>query len=1154
MAITAAQVETNGWVLRVTMTGSRSAIALAPDTPAQWAANFAAYALNPNGASPALTLTGTTNGFIPSGGTAVVSSTVARTLTATKVLRKAVVATAAGIRDAKNPDETDNGDGTITIRLALSQHVYAGDAGLTLTALTGWRTGATAQTIAVTNNSTVAAPAPIVRWTDVPYQLQPGSFVLECAIVSHHPNALVPVAGVKFTVTDGTTVKTLWTMTLSTSPLYPATTGDGAAALALRVYAVTVDPTTATALTKGLLRCDYEVYPWIGPVQKSDTVGTRSMTNLGTAALATAAQVPFVVAYNPGNSWIVPRFAYVSASGATAAAAANVSTTASAAAATPLATINLAIESLRLWSAANAGSVGTLAAANGQAAITQSVDGCRIRLVAGVTTAATTTAVTFGVNTNATWLVIEGDPADANPRANCILRGGASNVAGWQNVSRVRFTGLAMEAATGKFAFAPYAWCDNFEFRNATPTDTAAYYGWAASPGLVWATNGKWWKAGLSPATLGSQHNPILVRAVTVERSLNAPIVVSCARLPSAIAGTAGITSTGTNVTDAGVGLDRLAIGNDLRFLNGAPAFTMQNVAFSALPAGLVLGKTYPAASRHAFVNNVGEIYGGQSPLWYGVGENTTVVSSENVIEGNIFAGDRVNAWYNSLTLATIALNDTEDCQARVNRYANNVTLKNATKQDAYFDPVVQALRIGVALSATRNKAYAVGAQIVVAGSPANVYQCTATTGNTAATGGPAGTGSAIADGGVTWQWIATETRQHGYRPQALGMWSAAYGVGFEGNIDLESANDSLGSVEYYFEFYGVGSQSLYGDGITIATGPFVLDKSGTANKQPYQVTPDTSGGGNYTPLTTASGAYILGRAKSANVDVDQRGLARSVPFAAGALGVPVYALTPNPDRQASRAAVTATGWATTLALARSVLATRAGITATGWTAMLVPRSGAAGTRAAAAQTGWTTQLSAAATIAVTRTTSTAAGWATLLRPIAGAAATRAATTVTAWTAIIGARGTTLATRAATTVTAWATQVVLPANRLASRARASVTGWATTIPAAPGRLPSVAATGTTGWTVTLIVDLDRAAMRAGTGVVTWLCAVSPASARSLSAATGSIVAIVGGRIVVIDSGRIGIADRTLPILLPGSATPRERTLIVTGDFRTTTIA
>ncbi|MBC7496964.1 MAG: hypothetical protein H7243_07370, partial [Sphingomonadaceae bacterium] len=265
MAITAAQVETNGWVLRVTMTGSRSAIALAPDTPAQWAANFAAYALNPNGASPALTLTGTTNGFVPSGGAAVASSTVARTLTATKVLRKAVVATAAGVRDAKNPDETDNGDGTITVRLALSQHVYVGDAGLTLIALTGWRMGATAQTIAVTNNSTVAAPAPIVRWADVPYQLQSGSFVLECAVVSHHPNALAPVAGVKFTVTDGTTVKTVWTTTLSTSPSYPATTGDGAAALALRVYAVTVDPTTATALTKGLLRCDYEVYPWIGP-------------------------------------------------------------------------------------------------------------------------------------------------------------------------------------------------------------------------------------------------------------------------------------------------------------------------------------------------------------------------------------------------------------------------------------------------------------------------------------------------------------------------------------------------------------------------------------------------------------------------------------------------------------------------------------------------------------------------------------------------------------------------------------------------------------------------------------------------------------------------------------------------------------------------
>ncbi len=1109
MAITVAQVETNGWILRVTLTGTRSAIALSPDSPAQWAANFAAYALGPNGASPGLTLTATTNGFIQSGGTAVASSTVARTLIATKALRKAVVATAAGVRDAKNPDEIDNGDGTITVRLALSQHIYVGDAGLTLTALAGWRSGSTAQTIAVTNNSTIAAPAPIVRWTDVPYQLQSGSFALECAVVSHHPNALAPVAGVRFTVTDGTTVKTFWATTLSTSPLYPATTGDGAAALALRVYAAAVDPAMATALTKGLLRCDYEVYPWIGPAQKSDPAATKSMTNLGTSGLATAAQVPFVVAYNPGNSWIVPRFAYVSPTGATTAAAANVSTTASTAAATPLANINLAIESLRLWSAANAGAGGTLAAANGQAAITQSVDGCRIRLIAGVTTAATTTAVTYGVNTNATWLVIEGDPAAANPRANCILRGSSSNVASWQNVSRVRFAGLAMEAASGKFALAPYAWCDNFEFRNATPTDTSAYYGWAASPGLVWATNGKWWKTGLSPATLGSQHNPVLVRAVTVERAINAPAVVNCARLPTAIGGTAGISGTGTNVTDAGVGLDRLAIGNDLRFLNGAPAFVMQNVAYSALPAGLVLGKTYPAASRHGFVNNVGEIYGGQSPLWYGVGENTTAMSSENVIEGNTFAGDRVNAWYNSLTLATIALNDIEDCQARVNRYANNVTLKNATKQDAYFDPVVQALRIGVALSSTRNKAYAVGAQIVIVGSPANVYQCTATTGNTAATGGPTGTGSAITDGGATWQWVATETRQHGYRPQALGMWSAAYGVGFEGNIDLESANDSLGSPEYYFEFYGVGSQSLYVDGITIATGPFTLDKSGTANRQPYQPLPDNNGGGNYTPLTTGSGPYILGRAKSANVDVDQRGLARSIPFAAGALGVPAFSLTPAPDRQASRATSPVSGWATTLPLAGNALATRAAVTMTGWTATL--------------------------------------------RPAGAATTTRAAMTLTGWATTLGARGAVLATRAAASLAGWATQFVPATGRIATLAQAPTIGWTATIGTSAGRLATTATAGTTAWMVTLVVDSDRSTMIGGAGTVTWRGAILPASARSPSAATASIVAFVGGRAVVIDSGRIAIVDRTLPILLPGTATPPERTLIVTGDFRTTII-
>ncbi len=130
-----------------------------------------------------------------------------------------------------------------------------------------------AQTVPVTNNSTVPAPAPIVRWSQVPYQLQSGPFALEVVVASHHPNGVAPVAGVRFTVTDGTTIKSYWTTSLANSSVAPTTDGTGKN---LRVYSVTVDPTVATALTRGLLRCDYEVYPWIGPVQKSDPAGTKS--------------------------------------------------------------------------------------------------------------------------------------------------------------------------------------------------------------------------------------------------------------------------------------------------------------------------------------------------------------------------------------------------------------------------------------------------------------------------------------------------------------------------------------------------------------------------------------------------------------------------------------------------------------------------------------------------------------------------------------------------------------------------------------------------------------------------------------------------------------------------------------------------------------
>lgn len=1182
MAITAAQVEANGWVLRLTLTGSPSSatvsgFASTPDTFAQWATNFSAYALNPNGATPALTLALMSNGFVPSGGAVAASAAVSRSLVATRTLRRPVVATPAGVRDAKTPHETDNGDGTITVRIALSQHVYAGDSGLTLTALAGWRAGSTAQTIAVTNNSTIAAPQPIVRWSDVTYQLQSGSFTLECAVASHHPNGVVPVAGVRFAVTDGTTTKTFWATALSTSASY----GAGGTGQGLRVYAITVDPTTATALTKGLLRCDFKVFPWIGPARCSDTGDTNltgvaasntpSMAGLGTAGIATAAQVPFVVAYNPGNTWITPLFVDIDTTTGTSTVASVTVATSAAGAAAGTAAIDLgtAINALRAYGA-------TLTAQHGQAASSISCDGATItiRKTSGAVVGVGTPTIA-GPTTDASWLMIRGDPTDGSGGKTCILRGPAANST--VQVSRIRCMNLTIESTGASFtANSAAVWYDNFECRGATGFNpTGGVPAFTATGMKVHATNGRWWQQSFG-LTYASYHLPVLIRNVAVERSINAPAIFNCARLPTAasVSGASsnhGIANTGGTLTDAGFALERMAIGNDLRYLCGSSAMLAQTLLNANAPASLLLGKgtAYDVASRFAWLNNTGEFYNGAAAMWFGIGELNQTLSTEYVVEGNTFTGDRVAPAYNLPKGATIAATDTLDNVFQVIRFANNITVEIGTKHDRYVDnPGAGAQRIGVALgtAATRSKAYALGDELVLitsAGVSSNVYRCSQA-GTSANSGGPTGTGTGIVDGTAKWDFFATETRQHGYRPQATGGWPLLYGVGLEGNLDVNSLSTWTGG-EVAFEFFGLGSRSLWSDIYleptspatpTPTSTPFTNDKSGGSNKQTWQTawtgpaggTP--GGGGDYRPLATGTGAYTIGRGRSANVDVDQAGVPRAVPFAAGAFGFPSYALTPASGRAATRAAIGGVAWTATLAAASGAIATRATATTTNWTTLLATRGGALATRAAATLTGWTAQLRPANAALATRAAATLVGWTAQLRPANSAMATRAAVTLAAWTAQLRPANAALATRAATTLTTWTGQLGARSGTLATRAAATLVGWATQIVPRAAAQPSRAQPGATGWTTTLAVNADRSAMLAAAGLLTWRGTLSPAAARSAMVASGSIATGGGQWLFAVDSGRIAISDKTLPILLPGTLAPPARTLIVTGDFRT----
>ncbi len=1156
MAIIAASVEANGWVLRLTLTGTLSsgfvpgfnnAYAtpnLAPDTATQWATNFAGYALAPSSGAPALTLAMFSTGFVQSGGQAAPSTVVGRALIGTRALRKVVDATAAGLRRPKEPDEVDNGDGTVTVRIALSQHVYAGDTGLSLTALAGWRTGATAQTIAVTNNSTVAAPAPIVRWTDVPYQLQPGSFALEVAVASHHPNGLAPVAAVKFTVTDGTTIKTFWATALSTSTAYSAGgTGQG-----LRVYAVTVDPTTATALTKGLLRCDFKVFPWIGPARSSDTADTNltavaasntpSMTNLPASAgtcvgLATAAQTPFVVAYNPANAWITPRFIDIDAvNGTTTAASVTIGSTAAAAAAgTPAADIKTAMD------AVYAANVTINDGRPSPTSIARSADGLTltIRRSAAAGGPAGSTGIVVGngqtadnaagCNTGATFITVRGDPGDGTGRA-CILRAQTSGTLFRYGASSGgilwHLTGLSVEAGSfGIFSgLNQYAWFDNVEVRGASGQTTATAIPFAGNA-KAWVTATKWWQHG-TQLDWHSYFYAFLVRNTSVERTINAPAVFNCARLPGAAtvatpANNRGIGSTGGTMTDAGFALDRMVVGCDLRYLNGAVAFESQQLANASAPANLTLGKNskYYVASRCAWLNNVAETFNGSQAMWGSVGENnatlvpnpqtgnsTGAVATENIIEGNTFTGDRTNAWYNLGAWQNIALNDSEDNLVQVNRLANNALFRVAQKHDRYYHPSVQAQRIGVALSATRSKTYAVGDDMVIAGSPANVYRCTVA-GTTAASGGPAGTATGQVDGSAAFDWIATETRQHGFRPQATGAWSSAYGVMAEGNIDLANANDgpaqSAGSTGTYagdgsallpdlkHEFFGVGSQSLTLDGISLTASPFTSDLSGGQNRQPYQAG-STTGGGDYRPLGTSGGTYILARARTASVDVDQRGVARTVPFAAGALAPNAYAVAPGAGRVASAAAAARAAWTTTLAASGGRAATRAAATTTGWRAQLAPPGDRLATRAAASGAGWT----------------------------------------------VGA--------------------VPNTGRIASAATAARIGWGGSLAVAGAVSASRAGVGQLSWRATLVPSAAAHAGFASDARAAFVAAPATLAPRAASQAVVSgeaLATFVTPDVIAVDPARLRVVDATL--FAAAGPAPPERTLFVR-DQRTTTVS
>ena len=662
MAITAASIEANGWVLRLTLAG----------TPG----SFASYALDPDG-TPKVTLSSSHAGFAPSGGVAA-ATVLTRTIVATKPLRKPVNLAAP---TAFVVDEVNNGDGTITVRLALSDFVHGTESALALAVAGGWRAGeATAAGIAVTNNSTFAAALPIMRWADLPYQRVTGGFTLELAVLSHHPQGLAPVAGVKFTVTDGTTVKTVWATALSTSTRYDD---------APRVYAAAFDPAAAPALGAGLLRCDAEVYPWLGAMRSTDGAGTRSMTGLDVAGYGSSAATPLVVGYDPAATRYGGQVLFVDpVSGTTTAAAAMVKPDLVAAKAIVAASrprdVTTALQALYL---ANR----NLAAANGQAARSRSCDGARIVLATGVHAGLGATAVTSGLSAAEIGAVIEGDPDDAAPRLNCVLRTATSSSL---RITKAALRNLTFEiGGTTLCAGTTAQWqFDNIEVRGKTGSETSTVAPFAATPAAgsytLAATRTRWWKAGTGFSGVSLRFG--LLRNCEWSRRADGLMLLGGRFIPAAedstVTGSINCTGAWNSATDITALEDIVITGCDLR---GSNARAWVPVAVAAATAGTA----NPSLRRLAFVNNLCERIGSDPQPFFSMGEDTSATMSYNLIEGNSFVGERCNILYSDPLPTTPAEADSQLNQAFGNRVANNSFDWAATKHDAFDDPTTKAVR-----------------------------------------------------------------------------------------------------------------------------------------------------------------------------------------------------------------------------------------------------------------------------------------------------------------------------------------------------------------------------------------------------------------------------------------------------------------------------
>lgn len=826
MGITAAVIDARGWAINVTFTH-------APGT------TFANYALDPDG-TPKFTLTCSHGGYEVVAGVAS-AKTWTRTIYGTQVVRKTPETYTAFSPDAAVVQETNNGDGTITVKIALSESILStasgdgGDTSITLAVAAGWCAGESGQSgISVTNSSAVLMPRPGHRWADVPSRRVTGSTIRASLVAfSYHPMQLRGLAAVKFTMRDTAgTIKTAWATSLTTSTTYGDTS---------RLYEVDLDVSTGTPFVAGLVRIDAELYPWLGSMRSTDN-GT-GMTSLATVATQSPSQRPDCVAYDPAGTRYRTGADYIHISSAGTATASSVTVGADAAAAkagTHAADLAVALHAAYLANRTISG-------------LTRPIDGMVFVFAAGTHNVNPTNKSMLGIagTSTETWITLSGDLTDSNPSVNCILEA-AGNTLRPRNTHRIRFSNMtaAFGGSAGTSVFwsndAVLTWWDAGSVRRGSvgrESSTAAFAsGFPAISGAwsSWATGAKAWKYGRGWMAYGYERVG-LVRGCQTSRKIGAGMSLSntwIQHLDTSISAGGGDSVLheapyGTTVfTELGASQDYIQYGNDMRSTDGkAYEGAWVNAATGGTPVRASNDVAFPYISYQFHINNLLErISNTGVNMWGGVGENQNHESYCCLFEGNTLVGQRNSFMFcKPLCGGTVATDTQRTNWSDLTAFRNN--LYDKTGQEADRETVDTSL-------ITNNNFNGVGA--------------------------------------------------FGYSPYRVECYAITYGTDCEGNVNFGRLKS--GDANNYAVYLGRGSSQTSGVGNANAyknDAKYVNDLSlhGPVTNGAAAGT----GQGDYHPAT---GSLALARATRANSDRTIDNAVRTAPFASGAFeGVVTFSI-----------------------------------------------------------------------------------------------------------------------------------------------------------------------------------------------------------------------------------------------------------------------